>query len=212
MLAEKTKEEKVTKSKNKKNNKNKKSLKARLIGYGVLVVILAVGIIILQGLNVKPKTDTEYLNALVKESSELTTAKLNYTGMTEFKDKGVKFINRADFTMVYKATLRAGVDVKSINITADDDNQIIYVTIPKATIQDIKVKPGSIKYYDEEVTLFNTDEKEDANKAQELAEKEALKEAKNMGILKLADQQAEALIKGILANAIPEGYQIKIKK
>ena len=34
----------------------------------------------------EPSTDTTYMVALLEESSELTTAKLNYTGMTEYHD------------------------------------------------------------------------------------------------------------------------------
>ena len=41
---------------------------------------------------------------------------------------------------------------------------------------------------------------------------DAKEEAKNMGILNLANQQSEALIKGILANAIPEGYTMEVRK
>ena len=32
-----------------------------------------------------------------------------------------------------------------------------------------------------------------------------------MCILELADEQSESLIKGILANAVPDGYEIKVK-
>ena len=208
----KRKDESSKKSGKRKNKKvSFKKLKSYFIMTVVITIILAVGIFVLKGYNADYKADTDYMYSLIKESSELTTAKLSYTGMTEFKDKGVTFLNRSDFTMAYEATLRAGIDVKDVNVTADDENKIIYISIPEATILDVKVKPSSIKYYAEKISLFNTDEKEDANKAQELAEQAALKEAKGMGVLELANQQAETLIKGILVNAIPDGYTIAVK-
>jgi len=75
----------------------------------------------------------------------------------------------------------------------------------------VKVDPASIEYFDENFSLLNLDEKEDGNMAQVLAEKDAFEEASNMGILGLADQQSEALIKGILEGAVPKDYELKVK-
>ena len=177
----------------------------------VIVISVALSIFISLNYNYQAKADTEYLNALVLKSSELTTAKLNYTGMTKYTDEGIDIINKADFTMVYKATVRAGINVDEVEITSDDENKIIYVSIPKATVQEIKIDNSSIEYFDQKFALFNTDEKEDNNKAIALAEEAAEKEAANMGVLELANEQSATLIKGILANAIPDGYIIEVK-
>ena len=193
-------------------NKVFKTKKAKTIVI-LAVVALAVAICIFPFIhNTEQKVDTEMLINTLQESSELTTAKLNYTGMTKFKDKGVAFINKADFTMVYKATARIGIDVKDVKVTADDIKKIVYITIPKAEVQDVKVEASSIQYFDEKFALFNVDEKEDGNKAIALAEEEAKKEIDKMGGLDMADNQAATLIKGILANAIPDGYKIEVKK
>lgn len=206
----------------KKNNSHKnkifnfftKTRKRKTISTIVTLVILAVialGTFILLIYNFQAKVDTEYLNALVSKSSELTTAKLNYTGMTKYTDEGISIINKADFTMVYKATVRAGINVDEVEITSDDDKKIIYVTIPKASVQEVKIDTSSIQFFDQGFALFNTDEKEDNNKAISLAEDAAKKEAASMGVLELADEQSATLIKGILANAIPDGYIIEVK-
>ena len=193
-------------------NKVFKTKKAKTIVI-LAVVALAVAICIFPFIhNAEQKVDTEMLINTLQESSELTTAKLNYTGMTKFKDKGVAFINKADFTMVYKATARIGIDVKDVKVTADDIKKIVYITIPKAEVQDVKVEASSIQYFDEKFAFFNVDEKEDGNKAIALAEEEAKKEIDKMGGLDMADNQAATLIKGIFANAIPDGYKIEVKK
>ena len=51
----------------------------------------------------------------------------------------------------------------------------------------------------------------DLGKALSLAEKDAMEYAKSTGILDLENQQSETLIKGILANAIPNGYTMEVK-
>lgn len=189
-----------------------KTKKAKLIPILSFVVLVAAICVFPFVYNGQEKVDTEMLINTLQEASELTTAKLNYTGMTKFEDKGVAFINKADFTMVYKATARIGIDVADVKVTADDTERIVYITIPKAEVQDVKVNASSIQYFDEKFALFNVDEKEDGNKAIALAEEEAKKEIDKMGGLDMADSQAATLIKGILANAIPDGYKIEVKK
>ena len=76
---------------------------------------------------------------------------------------------------------------------------------------DVKVHPDTIRYFNESITLFNPNEKEDSDKAQALAEQDAQTHASEMGILELANQQAETLEKGILEGCVLD-YEIKFKK
>lgn len=185
--------------------------KFKLIGV-VIVIFIIVGLCLLPIVyNSKSTADIVYLSSLLTEESELTTAKLTITGMSEYKDSGVAILNRSDFTMVYKATVWAGINIDEVKISADDLNKKVYISIPKATIREAKVDPATIKYFDQKFALFNVNEKEDANKAQALAEEAAKNEAENTGILNLADKQAETLIKGILINAVPDGYTVERK-
>jgi len=150
-----------------------KKVKRIIIGVLALVVIVSCALPFI--FNNKPKADTKFLNALLSKSSELTTSKLNITGITTYTDTGISVINRSDFTMVYKATVRAGIKIDEVNVSADDNSKIIYIIIPKAEIQEVKVDPSTIKYLDEKISLFNWNGKEDANKAQAFAEEDAKK-------------------------------------
>ena len=184
--------------------------KAIIVGVCALALIVLVACIIPLLHNDEEKVDTAYMVTLLAESSELTTAKLHYTGMSEFEDTGVAFINKSNFIMVYEATARIGVDVEQVTVRADDANKTIHVSIPKATVQEVNVDTSTIKYFDEKFALFNFDQKEDSNTAIALVEEKALEEIEGMGVLEMADTQAASLIKGILANAIPEGYTIEV--
>ena len=156
--------------------------------------------------------DTTFLLNELQKASDLTTAKLNTTGFSKIKDNGIWLLSRSSFLMTYNATVEAGIDLDKVTVEADNDFKNIIVSIPKAEIQSVKVDSNSIKYYDEEFALFNVDQKEDANRAVVQAEKEAKKQAKNLGILELADSQSETLVKGILANAIPDGYSVVVRR
>ena len=175
---------------------------------GIIVIILFVFFL---NYNKKEKLDTKYLITTLEKASELTTAKLNYTGMSEFEDQGIAIINRSDFIMVYEATARIGIDVKDISIKCDDFNKVIWLTMPKAKILDVKVDLGKIKYFDEKFALFNVDYKEDVNKATLLAEQSAKEELENMGILDMANTQSVELIKNLIQDLIPNNYEIKVK-
>ena len=183
----------------------------RIISILAIISIILL-ILFISSYNNKEKLDTTYIIAKLEKSSELTTSKLTYTGISEYKDSGISFINRSDFIMVYEATARAGIDVKEIEVSVDNIANIVWLTIPKAKILDVKVNMNNIKYFDEKFALLNIDYKEDANKATALAEQEAVKELETMGILEMADAQAEALIKGLIQDVIPDGYKIQIKK
>lgn len=158
------------------------------------------------------RVDTEYVKALITKSSELTTAKYNYTGMTEYTDSGVPVVNRSDFIMVYKATARTGIDVSQVKVRVDDSKKIVYLTLPHATVQDVNVDTSSIKYFDEGFAVVNGDSKEDNNKAIDMAKKDAKEEIKTSGVLETADTQAETLIKGILQSAVPSDYTYKVTR
>ncbi|MDO4438313.1 MAG: DUF4230 domain-containing protein [Eubacteriales bacterium] len=192
-----------------------KMVKNKLVIKGLLLLILALVVATVVRIffyNDKAEITSSYLGTQLSKVGELTTIKLKYDGIAEYKDKGIAFINRSDFIMRYKAVARVGIDLKQVKTEVDNKNKVVWLTIPKAEIQSVKVDPADIKYYDEKFSLFNVDEKEDGNKAIELAEKEARTALEQMGLLESADLQAFTLIKGILHNAVPSDYEFKLKE
>lgn len=189
-----------------------KTVKSRIIFIVVVIVLIILIIFAIKGFNKEATADFTYLNQLLEKSSELTTAKLKITGIENYKDAGAMIINRSDFTMIYTATISAGVDLKEVKIEPSNIAKEIKVTMPKAKVFDCHVNQEDIQYFDEKFALFNVDSKEDANKACALAEEDGIKEAEATGILEFAETEAEYVIKDILAPAIPKGYTINIEK
>lgn len=104
-------------------------------------------------INTTPDIDVTYLNTALKEASELTTAKLKINGLVDFKDTGIRILNKSDFTMKYTADISAGIDMSKVSIKEDDidhENKTITVKIPKAIVFKPNVYHGSeyIKFYD----------------------------------------------------------------
>ena len=202
-------EEEIKENKLKKLFKNM-SKKAKIV-CGIVIVVL-IAIFVMFGINRNSKVDTAYLSELLTKSSELTTAKLTIKGLSEYHDEGVYIFNKSDFTLYYTTTIRAGINLENVKITSDAIKKKIYITIPEAEIFEAKVDTNDIKIYGSGFALFNTNEKEDMAKAISLAEEDAMEYAKTTGILELANEQSETLIKGLLVNAIPSGYTIEVRK
>jgi hypothetical protein len=113
--------------------------------------------------------------------------------------------------MIYKATVKAGVNVKEIKSAIDNTERVVYIYVPDAEVLDVKVIPDSVKYYDKSFVLFNKDSMEDSLKAQQQAEEDAKTEALGTGILDVADKQSETLVRGIL-QGVTEGYEMKFMR
>lgn len=204
--------EKLEGKKNKLFFKTLKKTKLKIIITIILIIIICLIVLGYKITNKKATADSTYLNQLLEKSSELTSAKLKITGIEKYKDGGVSIINKSDFIMVYTATIRAGVDLKEVEIESNDTTKEIVVIMPKAKVFDCHVSQEDIQYFDEKFALFNVDSKEDANKACALAEQDGIKEAEGTGILEFAETEAEYVIKDILTPAIPNGYKIIIQK
>lgn len=200
------------KQKDKLIKKLLKNKKIAIIFAVIVVVLLFVLYITIFVYNHEPEITSEQISAMLSKESKLTTATLNGKGFSTYTDEGLKVINRSDFLMTYDYEVNAGVDVSKIKPNVNEREKVVYLNIPKAEIFYVKVDPSSIHYYDTKFSLFNVDEKEDANKAHAEAEKDARETAEETGILNMANEQAEALITGIVTKSIPKGYQVRVKK
>lgn len=189
---------------------------------GVVVVLAVVSICIVQFMNNDDSRKklvnsqsvvyAEELTQILEDSNELTSAKIKTTGVVEYVDEGVKYVNRADFTMMFKATVRAGIDLKAVDISVNENTKTVNVVIPKSRILETTIDPESIKYYDTKFSIFNPNEKEDATLAMTLAKKKAEEEAPNTGILELADTNNKNLIRSLLSEVTAKkDYYLNVK-
>lgn len=175
----------------------------------VVLLLLTIGIPLLK--RNEASLDNKTLLSKITKSSELTTAKINFTGMAEFKDAGIAFLNSSDFNMVYEATANIGIDLEKVDVKTNKVAKTVTVHLPHTSVLNVNIDLNTIKYFDTHFSLFNIDQKEDANEANALAVEAAKEEISQMGVIELADEQAKALIKNILIDAIPDDYKIEFE-
>ncbi len=78
----------------------------------------------------------------VFEISELQIADYIYNAVTDVCDSDGKL----KYHVAYEGTVTAGIDFDAIDISVDDENKIITITVPDVTIQDAIVDEGSLEY------------------------------------------------------------------
>ena len=201
--------EKVEENKEVKTKSGKGKIWLRLI-INVLILAVVAGAIIVfvNKCSVNKQEEAKLTNSIIyaqlKASSELTTAKIDFMGIKEYKDGGIPVINQGNFAFSYKATVRAGINLSEVNCEVDNTKKKVIIYIPKAQILDVKIHSDSLKFYNGSFALFNTDEKEDTTKAMQEAEEQSKTDALGTNILDLANKQSETLVKGILENVVKD--------
>lgn len=176
------------------------------------IVICAVGGTLYFKVFKKEKVNTELLVSTLEKSSELTSAKLTYKGMYHYTDSGVPIWNKSDFYMVYTATARAGFNLSDAEVSVDDSSKTVNVVLPKASVQSVTIEnpEKDIEFHDVGFALFNFNSRDDENKAISEAENDARDKVEELGVLAYADNSAEEIVTGLLQNAIPKDYALKI--
>ncbi|MGN0462923.1 MAG: DUF4230 domain-containing protein, partial [Ruminococcus sp.] len=96
---------------------NQSNVRIKVKSSVLVPIVLLIIIVILSGVlfvkcsfgNDEATISASYISGKLEEASELTTAKLTYTGVADYTDEGIPVISQGDFTMVYNATVRAGI-------------------------------------------------------------------------------------------------------
>lgn len=135
----------------------------------------------------------------LEKCAELVTAKMYYGDLVDIEAGEVPIINKSSFTMFYKATVSAGIDLSDVVPVIDNESRTIIVTLPEATIQSVEVDEDSITYFDKKDSLFEPNDLEAATKALALAKEDARADVKELGLLDSAEEQAVEAVEGFLS-------------
>lgn len=150
----------------------------------------------------KPDITSAYISSKVETVSHLTTAELAYNGLIHYEEGDIPILTKKSFSMVYCAEVKAGVDLSKLESYVTDTEVVLIV--PEVEIQEINIDETSIQFYDEQVALFNWEEKQDTLDAMAAAKKD-VEEKVNMTELKLkARTQTEGLLKGLFEGTVGE--------
>jgi len=205
----------MKKENNNKEQKNGIGHSLKLIALGVVigVVLSIILIMVYDGFSTNlsafevssedsevQEVTIEYLNKKLENISDLSTAEMTYNGLFTVTEGNIPFITKKGFSMIYTASVKAGIDASLINTEVTDEK--IIVRLPSTEIQMSWVDPNSIQFYDEKHALFNWSEKTDVTEAISAAEKDVKDKADTDGLLDRASRQTEYIVKGILEDSV----------
>ena len=154
----------------------------------------------------EPEVNAPSIRAEISRCSELATARLDYRGLIKYSDGDIPLINQKSFSMIYDATIRAGIDLSQAEVEVSGNT--ITVTLPAPQILDITVDPDSLEFYDEQFALFNWTDKEDTTEAMSYAREDAEEKAGQEGLLEEASEQAKNVIETLVISGAGD-YQVE---
>ena len=181
--------------------------KSRTWLWVILALLIGIGMGVYGDIRYRaPKKEPELTSAFVSGKleavSELTTARLTYTGLIKYSEGKIPFLTQNSFSMIYTAKVRAGVDLARAGIEIGEAQVVI--TLPECEVQSIDIDEQSIEFYDEHWALFNRTEKEDVIDTIAAAKEDVRQNADLESLLESAGQQTRQLIKGLLEDEIGE--------
>lgn len=182
-----------------------------IMSFVCIIALIAVGVLSVKLIEAKkePTVTTSVITSQLQNMSDLTTSQLQYRGMIRYEEGTITFINKKSYTMLYDASVKAGIDMEQAKIQVTGKK--VKVTLPKAKIQEIVINPDTLEFYDEKNSLFNWDDKQDTVKALQLAKEDATARIGETELLKQAEQQAELLIKNLVYPMTVNGnYEVEI--
>ena len=199
-----------TENSGQKNNGVSKGIKIGiLISVAVVIVVL---LLVGTGLGVyfgakayytkKPQVTSAFLASKLEDASDLTSAKMTYHGVIHYDDGGIPFLTQKKYSMVYSATMEAGIDLSKVQIEVTDDK--VKVTLPDVQVDEPVVDMDSIDFYDDSFALFDWETKEDGIDAVKEAKKDCAKKADIPSLEGEAYENAKKVVEQLLKDAVGE--------
>lgn len=150
--------------------------------------------------NKKPAVTSALLASKLEDASDLTTAEVTYNGLIHYDDGGIPFLTQQKYSMIYSATVEAGIDLSKVEIEVTDDE--VHVKLPEVTVDEPRVDMDSIDFYDESFALFNWDERQDGIDAVKEAEKDCKNKADIDSLKNRACDNAKKVVSELLEDAV----------
>lgn len=150
----------------------------------------------------EPELTSAFVSGKLEAVSELTTARLTYTGLIKYTEGKIPFLTKNSFSMIYTARVRAGIDIRMAEVDVQEDQVVI--TLPECEVQSVEIDESSIEFYDEQWALFNRTEKEDVIDMVAAAKADVSEKADMESLIQNARVQTEHIVRGLLEDVIGE--------
>jgi len=160
----------------------------------------------------KVTVTTEVIEDGLRNNGTLVTQEYYFTQAETYEKKeGVGiFISTSKMIYSYDGAVYAGIDCSEITVEKNDEEKIIYVTLPKAKVTSVDIDFNSFKEFEYKQGLWSKIKLSDVNKSLKEFEDKAEQSALEKGILDSADRNAEIILSGIVSSIVNDGeYSIK---
>ena len=211
------KKDKEKKDKKEKSHKIWKTIKAlpNVIKYGILALIVitiaSTGVMfgtIVNSQHEVTEFGLENVGVLVTQTAHVTEVSDTKVNRDFFKLFDIPFTESRQIFSI-RVDVDASVDFGEISYKQDNDNKTVIVTLPHADIYKATLIDESLKIYLDDESLFSRIDLKKHNEAREELKEEAIKTARNNGILDAADKNAQSLIeKFIKSNRTYKDYKV----
>lgn len=196
----------------KRNTKDKRSLrkggetgiallrliKTLIIAVAVIIVAIMIGRIF--NSDKEPDITNTFISDKLEAVSELVSAEMTYNGLVRYTDGNVPFLTQKAFSMIYRAEVKAGIDLEEVDIDVTDSK--VKIILPEIELLDISIDSDSIQFYDEKSALFNWTEKEDVIDAIKAAEDDVKANADVDRLKEKAKEQTEIILECLFEDTI----------
>jgi hypothetical protein len=168
----------------------------------------------------KREITKEEIISVLNPISEIYTYEDEYTQMRSVDDHRfsedsmipqiINNLTKNNVTLMADGVVKVGYDFSDIQVRTDDEDGVIYVTIPTAKVTENYIKCNTVKCY-ETNNILNPIEFEQYSEIIDEMMVNGLKDAEENGIYEKADKNLEILIKGFLSGFEEEGYSIEFE-
>jgi hypothetical protein len=148
----------------------------------------------------EPEITNTFISNKIETAGELTSAKMTYNGLIRYSDGDIPFLTKKGFSMIYRAEVRAGIDLSKVKVDVTDTE--VQISIPEIEILNISIDTDSIEYYDQQWALFNGESKQDALQAISAAKDDVTANGDVDALKATAKEQTETLLNSLFYDSI----------
>lgn len=103
----------------------------------------------------EPEVTTSLVMRKLETASDLTTARMTYTGITSFNDGNIPYLTETEAYVMYSAEISAGIDMSEVHVVEITDDKVV-IEIPEVVVQSVHVDANSVDVYNVRDSLFGS--------------------------------------------------------
>ena len=155
----------------------------------------------------EPEISTSLVMRKLETASDLTTARMTYTGITSFDDGSIPVLTTTEAYVVYSAEITAGIDMNDVHVVELTDDRVI-IEIPEVAVQSVHVDASSVDVYVVQDSIFGSFDNDELLDIISDVEDDLLDDASDpsneefMSFRDTARTQIESIFECILADSI----------